>query len=73
MTNGQTYDEPMRDGQVYDLLALLHQYVAENSPDIPVTLTALADDLADRLDGKYAPADRPQQLADEIRANPNVS
>lgn len=65
--------EPMSDGQVYEMLQLLHMYVTEVTPDIPQTLSALADDLADSLAGVFAPADKPRMLADEIKRTTGVS
>lgn len=50
----------MTDYEALQLLTLLHQYVTEYAPDIPQTISALAEDLAMSMD-------RTSDAADELR------
>ena len=60
----------MSDGEALELLKLLHKYVKAYTPDIPQTISALADDLAD-ADSSGLPL--VQELAKEIRNTEGVS
>jgi len=56
------------DREALDLLRLLHQYIVEFQPDIPVTIPALAEDLAMLMDVTSDEADQLRRDIEEILA-----
>lgn len=57
----------MTDEEALQLLRLLHKYVTDYSPDIPQTLSGLAEDLA------VANTDEARRLHEEIVTTAGVS
>jgi hypothetical protein len=56
----------MEDHEALQLLQLLRRYVHEYTPDIPQTISALAEDLAQSMDAHYVNRAQAEGWAVEI-------